>query len=83
MGASTAPVPETIEGLRRQNSAYRSLCASLEAQMAILTEKGRQYQEAVTTLGSEREANAILTAEVERLTSMLEASGKGVLWTGV
>lgn len=65
--ASEAPLPETIEGLRRQNSAYRSLCASLEAQMSILTEKGREYQEAVNTLDSEREANAILTDEIAAL----------------
>jgi hypothetical protein len=66
--ASQAAMPDTMEGLRRQNSAYRALCASLEAQMAILTAKGREYQEAVTTLDSEREANAILTAENARLT---------------
>src|SRR3546814_14362349 len=66
--ASDAAMPDTMEGLRRQNSAYRSLCASLEAQMAIMTAKGREYQEAVTTLESEREANAILTAEKDRLT---------------
>lgn len=66
--SSDAPLPETMEGLRRQNSAYRALCASLEAQMSVLTEKGREYQEAVTTLDSEREANAILTAENARLT---------------
>src|SRR3546814_12100278 len=47
--ASDAAMPDTMEGLRRQNSAYRSLCASLEAPMAILTAKGREYQEAVTT----------------------------------
>lgn len=71
--ASEAALPETIEGLRRQNSAYRALCASLEAQMSVLTEKGREYQEAVTTLDSEREANAILTAENARLTEERDA----------
>ena len=62
-GSAAAPVPDTMEGLRSQNRAYRTLCASLEAQMAILTEKGREYQEAVSTLDSERQANAILTDE--------------------
>ena len=66
-GAAEAAVPDTMDGLRAQNRAYRSLCASLEAQMAILTEKGREYQEAVTTLNSEREANALLTDEIEAL----------------
>lgn len=71
--ASDAAMPDTIDGLRRQNSAYRALCASLETQMAILTAKGREYQEAVTTLDSEREANAILTAENARLTEERDA----------
>jgi len=65
--AAKAPIPETREGLLAQNRAYRTLCASLEAQMAILTEKGREYHEAVTTLDSERAANARLTDEVESL----------------
>lgn len=73
MSASTAALPESIEGLRRQNRAYRALCVSLEAQMGILTEKGREFQEAVTTLDSEREANAILTAENARLTEERDA----------
>lgn len=66
-GAAAAPVPDTMECLRSQNRAYRTLCASLEAQMAILTEKGREYQEAVSTLDSERQANAILTDEITAL----------------
>lgn len=66
-GSAAAPVPDTMEGLRSQNRAYRTLCASLEAQMAILTEKGREYQEAVSTLDSERQANAILTDEITAL----------------
>lgn len=73
MSASTAAMPETVDGLRAQNRAYRSLCASLEAQMAIVTEKGRKYQEAIATLDSEREANAILTAEIARLTEERDA----------
>lgn len=72
-GASTASVPETMDGLHVQNRAYRSLCASLEAQMAILTEKGREYQEAVTTLDSERAANAILTDEIAALRERVAA----------
>lgn len=70
--SSEAAVPDTIEGLRRQNSAYRSLCASLEAQQAIQTEHGRKYQEAISTLDSERQANAILTKEAERLYDVLD-----------
>lgn len=65
--ASEAPVPDTMEGLRAQNRAYRALCASLEAVQALQTEEGRKYHEAITTLDSEREANARLTEEVEQL----------------
>jgi hypothetical protein len=66
VNASTAPMPQDLDGLRAQNRAYRSLCASLEASQAIQTEQGRKYQEAITTLDSEREANARLTEELER-----------------
>src|SRR3546814_1241564 len=48
--------------------------------MAILTAKGREYQEAVTTLDSEREANAILTAENARLTEERGALMEGLRW---
>lgn len=71
-GASEAPVPETIEGLRRQNSAYRALCASMEAIQADQTAKGRAYQEAIATLDSEREANRLLTEEVEAFRNVME-----------
>lgn len=64
--ASEAPIPDTLEGLRAQNRAMRSLLATQEEVMAGLTVKGREYQEAITTLDSEREANAILTARVEQ-----------------
>lgn len=71
--ASKAPVPETYEGLRRQNSAMRSLLATQEQILAGLTEKGRQYQEAITTLDSERQANEILTAENSAFSAEVEA----------
>src|SRR3546814_13375965 len=48
--------------------------------MAILTAKGREYQEAVTTLDSEREANAILTAENACLTEERGALMEGLRW---
>lgn len=70
--SSNAPIPETMEGLRRQNSAYRSLCASLEAIQATQTDFARRCRDAEMTLDSEREANAILTAQVERLEAAIE-----------
>ena len=78
-GVSDAPVPETMDALRKQNSAYRTLCRSLEAQMAVLTEKGRQYHEAVTSLDSERAANAILTQELEIALSEIDRLSGGVV----
>lgn len=78
IGASEAPVPETMEGLRRQNAAYRALCASLEELQADQTVKAREYREAVMTLDSEREANALLTAEIERLTVRLDDAYKAL-----
>ena len=65
--SSEAPIPETMEGLRRQNGAYRSLCASLEAIQATQTDFARRCHDAEMTLDSERAANEILTAQVERL----------------
>lgn len=77
--ASKAPIPETMEGLRNQNRAMRSLLATQEEIMAGLTVKGREYQEAITTLDSEREANAILTARVDHLEAALRALAEGNL----
>ncbi len=70
--SSEADVPETMDGLRRQNSAYRSLCAILETQQATQTDFARRCRDAEMTLDSEREANAILTAQIERLEAALE-----------
>lgn len=69
---SEAPVPETMEGLRRQNSAYRSLCATLELQLATQADFSRRCHESLTSLESERAANALLTEQVERLEAALE-----------
>lgn len=71
MTASTTPIPETMDGLKRQNSAYRTLCASLESQMAHYEKQRRQWWEATQTLDSERDANAKLTARIELLEEAL------------
>lgn len=64
-----AEVPDTIEGLRRQNGALRTLNHHLEVEIAQLRAKRREYYQAITLLDSERAANALLTEEIERLTS--------------
>ncbi|MCB4860809.1 hypothetical protein K7W03_14535 [Sphingobium sp. PNB] len=40
--------------------------------MAHLTAKGREYHEAITTLDSERAANATLTSDAEHLYDVLD-----------
>jgi len=71
MSVESAPVPDTIDGLRRQNGALRTLNRSLESEIASHRVKARKYWEATQTLDSEREANAILTAEVAELREKL------------
>lgn len=56
-----------IERLTRQATAYQLRVKSLEEQCTDLCKVNAQSTEARTTLASEREANAILTAEIERL----------------
>lgn len=67
---ASAPVPDTIEGLRRQNAAYRTLLRAMEEELRVHREKAAKYYEATTSLESERAANALLTEEVERLSAL-------------
>ena len=49
----------------------RALCglvASYETELRWYRDNQMKYQEAIQTLDSEREANAVLTAELERIT---------------
>lgn len=52
--------------------AYALLARSLEAQLEHHTAQLALYREAISTLDSERKANAILTAEVALLTQQLD-----------
>lgn len=56
----------------KQINAYKSLVQSLERQRTTLREGTTKWVEAVQSLTSEREANAILTDEIARLTAELE-----------
>lgn len=58
-------LPSYVEAIEKQNSAYRTLVDSLEKQLAILRKKETLCSEAIKTLESEREANTILTTELE------------------
>lgn len=64
---------------KKQIAAYTQVITSLEARLATLQGRSQQSLEAVKTLQSERDANALLTEEVARLTAeraMPESVGK-------
>jgi hypothetical protein len=52
---------EITEKVDRQLNAYKTLVDSLENRISSHRGRQKQYEEAVTTLASERECNAILT----------------------
>ena len=54
---------------KKQIAAYTQVITSLEARLSALQGRSQQSLEAVKTLQSERDANAILTEEVVRLTA--------------
>ena len=51
----------------KQLNAYKLLVKSLEEQLSHHRSQADKYREAIATLQSERQANAVLTEEVERL----------------
>lgn len=56
-----------ISGLIKQVRAYKTLTQSLEYRIATSHANQGKWQEALTTLASERKANAILTGEIDAL----------------
>jgi len=61
------------EAIKVQASAVRALQANEATEINILRQQKRDWHHAVSTLDSEREANAILTAENERLREALQS----------
>ena len=55
-----------IERLTKQNAAYMTLNLAQEKQLSFHRAKAEEYQAAADTLDSEREANRLLTQDVER-----------------
>lgn len=55
----------------KQIAAYKLLAESQEAQLSQHRERADKYREAIATLQSERDANAILTAAIERKDALL------------
>lgn len=68
-----ALVPEDMQALRVQNSAFRALNRSLEQQIEYHRVRAQEYHAATTTLDSEREANRILTDTIEAQARRIEA----------
>lgn len=58
----------------KQIKAYRLLQDSMQARLTIHRSKRDEYESAILTLDSEREANARLTEENERLRNLLNKS---------
>lgn len=55
----------------KQIAAYKLLTESQEAQLSQHRTQADKFREAIATLQSEREANAILTADIERKDALL------------
>jgi hypothetical protein len=62
-----------LERLARKNAAYASLTKSQDAELSLHRDRAAAYRAAVKNIDSEREANAILTAEREACGSRLSA----------
>ena len=59
------------EAIKVQASAVRTLQANEATEINTLRQQKREWYHAVSSLDSEREANAILTTEIERLREAL------------
>lgn len=60
-----------IRAQHKQIAAYKLLTESQEAQLSQHRAQADKFREAIATLQSEREANAILTAAIERKDALL------------
>lgn len=62
-----AEVSACIRTQHKQIAAYKLLTEAQEAQLSQHRAQADKYRETIATLQSERDANATLTAEIERL----------------
>lgn len=67
LDAARAEVARLRASIDRQAAAVRTLHANEETEINRLRRKQQEWHQAIATLDSERQANAMLTAEVERL----------------
>lgn len=69
-----------LRAQHKQIAAYKLLTESQEAQLSQHRAQADKFREAVATLQSEREANAILTAAIERKDALLRRALDAILW---
>jgi chromosome segregation ATPase len=69
--AQAAEIARLREAIKTQASAVRTLQANEQTEINILRKQRNEWHHAVSSLDSEREANALLTAEIERLQKRL------------
>jgi multidrug resistance efflux pump len=65
--AQAAEIERLEKAIKLQASAVRTLQANEDTEINILRQQKREWHGAVSSLDSERAANAILTTEIERL----------------
>lgn len=65
--AQAAEIEKLEKAIKVQASAVRTLQANEGTEINVLRQQKREWHQAVLSLDSEREANAILTAEIEKL----------------
>lgn len=75
-----AEVSACIRTQHKQIAAYKLLTESQEAQLSQHRAQVDKSREAIATLQSEREANAILTAAIERKDALLRRALDAILW---
>jgi hypothetical protein len=69
--AQAAEIARLREAIKTQASAVRMLQANEQTEINILRKQRNEWHHAVSSLDSEREANALLTAEIERLRGVI------------
>jgi len=70
--AQAAEIVRLRAAIKSQASAVRTLQANEQTEINILRAKRHEWHIAISSLDSEREANALLTAEIERLREVSE-----------
>jgi chromosome segregation ATPase len=81
--AQAAEIEKLEKAIKVQASAVRTLQANEETEINILRQQKREWHQAVSSLDSEREANAILTAEIEKLRMHLDVALETLAEEGV